>query len=351
MSTRNMRGLIALVIGVAALGAAVARQTPSESSPSAANSARAMQDRAVERLFSERLTALTPANPEAYFLLAEEAADGAASDPARRRLATRLYVLAYELDRKLAGHGEIAASACLGLAGVTGTPRDRQFLGSLARTLDPRQVPPGWIDAPEIATSDSGAYRLAVLLGFVRDGEGLRARRLLEDPDVSGLLDRYDALLARSGLDNGAFSVRREAERWPCPECRNERVVRKVVQGEVEYHVCPICGGIPGPSLTGRQILGQLRFEAWLLQGHQRSWASQMGMDDGAPLADPDPAAIGSLFGVDTTLVMWRNGAWIADPNAPKVDLVPSAEPKAEEKTPPDAPSPAGDGTPASSGS
>jgi hypothetical protein len=314
---------------------AVAQPSPASTPDKAGErpSPMVLQDRALERLFSERLSALSPAIPEAYFLLAEEVADGAASDATRRRLAIRLYVLAYELDRTRAAQGAIAASACLGLASVTGAPRDRQFLSSLARTLDPRQAPPAWIDAPEIATSDSGGYRLAVLLGLVRDGEGLRARRVLEDRDVGELLDRYDGMLARAGMENGAFSVRREADRWPCPECHNDRVVRRMAQGEVEYRVCPACGGIPGPSLTSRQVLGQLRFEAWLLQGHQRSWASQMGMDDGAPLVDPDPAQIGPLFGVDVTLVLWRNGVWIADPSAVK-----AAEPVKDEEPPREGP-------------
>lgn len=308
------------------------------------------EDGALEQRYAARLLALTPRNAEGYFLLAEEVADGAAADVSRRRLATRLYVLAYELDRGTSGAGgggrAIAASACLGLADVARGKRDRQFLESLARSLDPRQAPPGWVEATEIATSDSAGYRLAVLLGEVRSGEGLRARRILEDPDVDELLERYDLLLERAGFANGAYSVRREAERWPCPECRNARVVRKLVAGEVEYRVCPVCGGMPGPKLTTGQLLGQLRFEAWLLQGKQRSWASQMGMDNGAPLVDPDPAKLGVLFGVDTDLVLWRDGLWMADPNAVKV------EEKAPESGPePDGGAKAPESSPASAGS
>lgn len=276
------------------------------------------QERTVERQFAARLSALSADQPEAYFLLAEDIADGAEADPARRRVATRLFVLAYEVARMKPEGREIAASACLGLASVTGTPRDKQFLTSLARTLDPRQSPPGWVEVPEITTSDSGAYRLAVLLGDVRAGEGLRARRLLEDPDVGSLLERYDTLLSRSGWDLGEYTVRREAGRWPCPECRNERVVRRATQGVVEYQICPVCSGHLGPQITSSQLLAQLRFEAWLLQGSQRSWASQMGMDGGLPLVEPDPNRVGLQFGIDSSLILWRNGSWVADPNAPK---------------------------------
>lgn len=287
------------------------------------------QERTVERQYAARLTALSADQPEAYFLLAEDIADGAESDPARRRVATRLFVLAYEVSRQRPDGREIAASACLGLASVTGTPRDKQFLTSLARTLDPRQSPPGWVEVPEIATSDSGAYRLAVLLGDVRAGEGLRARRLLDDPDVGSLLERYDTLLSRSGWDLGVYTVRREAGRWPCSECRNERVVRRATQGVVEYQICPVCSGHLGPQLTSSQLLRQLRFEAWLLQGSQRSWASQMGMDGGLPLVEPDPDRVGLQFGVDSSLILWRNGSWIADPNAPKTPAEP--EPKVDD--------------------
>lgn len=285
------------------------------------------QERALERQYAARLAALSPANPEAYFLLAEELADGAESDPTRRRLATRLFVLAYDIARKKPDGRPLAASACLGLASVAGSARDKQFLSSLARTLDPRQISPSWVETPEVATSDSGAYRLAVLLGDVRAGEGLRARRLLEDPDVASLLDRYDALLGRSGLELGAFSVRREAGRWPCAECRNERVVRRMVEGQVEYRICPVCNGALGPKLSTSMFLGQLRFEAWLLQGSQRSWASQMGMDGGMPLIEPDPDRIGLQFAVDTSLALWRNGIWVVDPNAPKPPLAPAGDP------------------------
>jgi hypothetical protein len=45
-----------------------------------------------------------------------------------------------------------------------------------------------------------------------------------------------------------------------------------------------------------------------------------MGMDDGVPLADPDPSRLGAMFGVDTALVKWKNGLWMPDPNAVKVE-------------------------------
>lgn len=311
-----------------ALQAPAPAQVPAKSAATARPSLTPLQqqERVIERPFTARLAALSPAQPEAYFLLAEDIADGSESDAARRRVATRLFVLAYELSRSTQQGRELAASACLGLASVAGTARDKQFLTSLARSLDPRQSPPGWVDVPETATSDSGAYRLAVLLGDIRAGEGLRARRLLEDPDVSSLLERYDSLLGKSGWDLGTFTVRREAGRWPCAECRNERVVRRATQGVVEYQICPVCSGHLGPQITSNQLLAQLRFDAWLLQGSQRSWASQMGMDGGLPLVEPDPNRVGLQFGIDPSLVLYRNGSWVADPNAPKPPPTPDPD-------------------------
>lgn len=340
---------LAVTLLLSAPSPSLAQQTPAPPQPPTKPNASArqatpaqQQDRAIERLYAARFSALSTASPETYFLLAEDIADGFETDPARRRVATRLFVLAYEIARAKPDGREIAASACLGLASVSGTARDAQFLSSLARTLDPRQAPPGWVDVPEVATSDSGVYRFAVMLGDVRSGEGLRARRLLEDPDVTSLLDRYDSLLSKSGWDLGTFTIRREAGRWPCPECRNERVTRKVVQGVVEFQICPICNGNLGPSLSTSQVLAQLRFEAWLLQGSQRSWASQMGIDGGLPLVEPDPNRIGIQFGIDTSLVLWRNGNWIADPNAPK----PPAPTETQDQPPADAPLPAPPSTP-----
>jgi hypothetical protein len=65
-------------------------------------------------------------------------------------------------------------------------------------------------------------------------------------------------------------------------------------------------------------FLAQLRFEAILLQGSQRSWAAQLATDHGAPLRDTDPSTLPVVFEVDPDKVLWREGQWVVDPSAPK---------------------------------
>src|SRR6185295_11364790 len=79
--------------------------------------------------FGDRLISLTPSNPEGYFNLAEEIAD-AADDVGTRKLATRLYALAYELARTR-GRPSLAASAAIGLSAVATNERDRSWLLSI----------------------------------------------------------------------------------------------------------------------------------------------------------------------------------------------------------------------------
>src|SRR5205823_11779571 len=98
-------------------------------------------------------------------------------------------------------------------------------------------------------------------------------------------------------------------------ECQNERVVKR--GNPPEYKLCPNCNGEPGPELSAREYLAQLRFESLILQGAQRSWAAQVTADGGAPLIDPEAGGLAAAFDVDPSLVLWRDGRWTADPNTP----------------------------------
>lgn len=332
---RNL--VLSMAVLVAILAAVVAVAQPrSDSSPEA-------REQRAARAVAERLAALRPADPAGYLLLAEEVAEKR-DELGARRLAIRLYVLAFELDRAQSPRPTIAASACLGLASVTGSTRDRQWLTALARSLDPRLAGASWASTPEPPSADSFAYRVATFLGEVRSGDGLAARRLLADPDVAAALERYDSVLRRAGARGGTGEIIREASRWPCHECSGERVVKNARNGAIEYTLCPRCKGEPGPRLSASELAAQLRFEAWLLQGTQRSWGSQLGVDGGAPLGDPDVSELARTFAIDTTLVLWRNDAWIADPAAPKPapqsTAKPTAEPNASETTDGAAPAP-----------
>ena len=104
-----------------------------------------------------RLEALTPSNPDGYFKLGEEVLD-AASTPADRALAIRLFVLAAILDAQSSDAAKpstlphaTAGSAVRALAETTTRQADRDWLDNLARLVDPRQAGASWLvrkDAP-----------------------------------------------------------------------------------------------------------------------------------------------------------------------------------------------------------
>lgn len=271
--------------------------------------ARGRSEEEVSRSFASRLEALDPARPEMYFELAEEVAEWGAESGARS-LAIRLYVLAFELDRARGGRGGVAASSALGLAAATGNGRDRAWALALARVMDPRQAEASWARMAEPASVESFAYRLATAVGEARSGDSRGAKRLLSDPDVSGALERFDAVMRRLGMSGGAPEVRRWAERGVCAVCAGERVV-KVGRGPGEVAVCPQCGGVPAPRLGEEELTGSLRFESWLLQGKPRTWASQLSVDGGVPLLDPVPEELARTYGVDAGKAVWRAGRWV----------------------------------------
>lgn len=301
-------------------------------------------------VFAERLTALDPRRPFAYFLLGEEVADRS-SLPEYRTLAATLFVLAFELDRAsprdsegvggvggMRG-GQLAASACLALADTARDPRDRLWLSALSRTLEPSRQRPEWTRPAPPASIDAEGYQVATVVGLVRSGEGGRARQLLKKANVADALARQDSLLSRLGL-GGSSAIIRESERWICPECANQRITRKGRPDGVEGRLCLHCAGNPGPRLTREQLLAQLRFESWMLQGVQRSWAAQSVADGGAPLHDPDPEGVAQVFNVDPKALYWRNGRWWHNPDgttpAPTpVNPTPDVKPPPEPATPP----------------
>ncbi len=270
--------------------------------------------------FDARLAALDPAQPEGYFLLAEEVADSAANDSGRD-LARRLYVLAYELDKARPpspGKGRLGPSVCLGLVAIADKEDERRWLLALAQSMDDRQAGPDWSPTVPAAGADEVAFNLATVLGLSRAGEGRKAEKLLEKPGVSALLEKYDAALRVRGIGGGAGAVRRAIRDWPmCPECRNHRVVLKPGGGpEHGMVLCPTCHGNPGPRLSDEELAQQLQVESALLKGNHRSWAAQVLSDGGAPLRDLDTAEIAATYGVDPSRPVWRHGAWEA-PEAP----------------------------------
>jgi hypothetical protein len=266
----------------------------------------------------ERLAALRPDDPEAYFLLAEEVADGVlVRDQAA--LARTLYVLAYELDRARPGGGRLGASACLGLAAIERLEERRLWLTALAGVIDRRYASSDWNVPALDALPDEVLLRVAQVLGDARAARGRQADDAMRDPLVMGILEEYEALLGDTGFTGGLSRLKAYARDWPCPECRNERVVprRGPGVGPGEFRLCPTCNGNPGPRLTEEELFAHLRFESRLLSGLERSWAAQAAANMGAPLRDPDPAAVAPTMGVDPVRAVWRDGQWVAPGRAP----------------------------------
>lgn len=309
-------GALVLLLGVTAASAGI---TPALSDQRAAQPAGPPDPAAgLGEDLRKRLEALEPGNPEAYFELGEDVALDA-TDPAQIALSRRLLVLAYQLDRARGGR-RLAGAACLALAEISPAARDRRWLWSLASGLDRRHARPDWVRRSQEQYSDQAGLRAATVLGMIRSGDGRAALELLKEPGIRGLLQSYERALSPTG-DTGALrSLEREAERWPCPECHNQRIIKKSGSGkDAQYRLCLNCNGNPGPKLSADDLIVQLRLESALLRGIQRSWAAQAATDQGEPLRDPDPDELAHAMGVDASKTLFRNGEWVA-PGPPSGD-------------------------------
>ena len=313
---RQRRDATARAVGASMLlaGALAMAQPATGPSGGAAQPAATRPQPLAER-FAARLASLSPSEPEAYLLLGEEVLD-AAGGPADTRLAVDLFGRAFELARGRPGDRHIAASACHGLAEATGVQRDRRWYEALAALVDPTgAASPAWLRRPPPASVDAMPFRLAVVLGHVRAGEGVIARQTLARPEVMQALRAIEPLLRRGGVQGGISWLEREAAAWPCRECANKGVVKRGGGPQPEHRACPVCAGTPGPAMQPAELMAQVRLESWLLQGEQRSWAAQLAVDDGTPLADPDPAAVCTRAGVDAARMYWRHGRWVRHPD------------------------------------
>lgn len=273
-------------------------------------------DAAAERAHADRLGELTPQHPEGYLLLGEEVLALARND-ADTRLARRLFTLAYEHARRSGRGAGTQASACIALADTTRFERDRRWLWSIVRLIEPRFAEPDWSRTVERVVSDRAAFRAAETLGLLRAGLGLRAREALRDEQVREVFEWYAGLLTGTGPGDVLTELDNQAARWPCPECKNERVVRTPEGGLRGPRVrCFTCRGNPGWELDERGLLATLRFESRVLSGVQRSWGAQLAADLAEPLRDPDPEAVADAVGFDPDRSLYRDGRWVS-PDAP----------------------------------
>lgn len=311
---------LAIVFAVAANARAQTGVGDSRASQDGGTSSVPLRGRIAD--LDQRLSALKPGSPRAYFELGEMVASEA-TDIEGKSLARTLYVLAFELDRRATvPEPGLARSACLGLAALADSDDERRWLIALGGNVDDR-IGPGDVPAEAMkstaASRDPAAFDLATALGLARAGEGRRAQRLLERPGVAALLDRMDAVLI-PGVGGGAAKVRLAIEQWPtCPRCSNRRVIKESGMNML----CPHCHGAPGPALSTREVLDQVRVESLLLSGVQRSWAAQIVTDGGQPLRELDGDDLAATYGVDRSKTVWKSGQW--QPASPGATTPPAA--------------------------
>jgi hypothetical protein len=273
------------------------------------------------------LAALSPEAPRNYFLLAERIADlaGERADDSLRRLARHLAVLSYELTKRSGAIGGVAddsaRSVCLLLASIAPSPQEARWLRALAGTFD-RDVLGGVYEPPGTGpTRDEATLDAATVLGLVRSGQGRRAEKLLHKPGVAELLQRHERLLSPAGFPGEFDRLKRTMADWPtCPQCHGKRYITKIDNNGrlAGVFLCDTCGGLPGPKTPLTELVLQLRLEALLLAGVQKSWSGQILIDGGAPLRELDADELAARLGIDADKPLWRNGDWVEDPGRPR---------------------------------
>ncbi len=262
---------------------------------------------------AERLSSLSPERPIHYFLLAEDVRDAERPDT---DLARQLLVRALLFDRD----NSLSPSALRLLAQIADEPAQSRAMEALAEAAAPSSSPYGPIDpkpdplAPSSITNAETALAAATALGRYRSGDYARAATLFDRPEAGAALADYAALIP--GL---SAIVREVHERPNCRECHNARIVRadaSSAEAINNVRLCYTCRGNPGPRLSDRDLLNQLRVEAALLNAHHASWSTQFLMDAAASLHDLDPSSLADLYNIDPAATHWRDGVWL-NPDAP----------------------------------
>lgn len=264
------------------------------------------------RDLTSRLEALSPTNPRAYLELGEEVAAEAGS-LGERLVAQHLIVLAFELERERGDDADrtLLASCCLALTRVADSDGDRRWLRAVAELVagSGRSARPADANAPvDPPPSESSALDAANVFAFIRTGRGSRAEKLLQRAGVQHTLQSYERLLSPGLMTGGFEEVRTLARDYAtCPTCH----LRRYIKDGSGIRLCPQCAGRPGPKLSDAQLVLQLRTEAAILNGVQRSWAASTMVDAGAPVRDADPAELAATFSVDPAFAIYRNGKWV----------------------------------------
>ncbi len=261
-----------------------------------------------------RLEQLSPSDPEAYFLLGEEAIDEAQLD-----LAVRLFVLAARFDGDRFGR-----SACLALAEIEkrrGRSMEERDLRSLAALLSDSET----VESPEALGLKEAerefrraASLLSSMLGFYRQGDGQKALAALE------LNDATQRLAKEFGRSFGSIGqIMSFCRNYPrCPTCRNERIIKCpschggaspgqcALCGGQQFIICNICGGEPGERIAPTDLDSMLLFEVALQSGEQASWSARMAVDQARARPVLDLSMLPRWYEINTTLTVYRDGQW-----------------------------------------
>jgi hypothetical protein len=322
---RQSAGFVAAMLGAMLIAVPTAARQTDPANPVPPGTPTAAQPAApVATNPWEMRTSLSPADPLAYFTLAEDFADLAGSatspDESKRALteARRLFILAAHtsLKRTSSGGAGLAASAFTALAAIAELPDEARWLRGVAQGVAPAARSVRWEPSPRALAADAGAYDLAVALGRYRSGEFRRVRDTLRrQPDAA-------ALLVRSGLDERQARAiisdleSDSAKPSGCPRCKGERVIRgprTPDDAKPTVELCPVCLGNPAPTpaLTPERFANELRAEALLLGAAPTTWSAQSRIDGAAPLRDIDPAAVAAHYSVDPEASVYRNGVWV----------------------------------------
>ena len=225
---------------------------------------------------SERwqLASLDPSDPEAYFLLAEEVADAAASD-AERRLAIRLYALAATLDER---QWHVAA-----LRGIIGLVEDESTIRALRSMLElSQQDPPRLLPGSMIVLGQTDRATIAAfdVLSNARAGRLLDARRRVQN--LPGVRERL--LLYQDDVPGG---------------------MQRLIDG-----LQPKEGATERRRLTDAELVAQLQVQLRLLGGREDAWSATLMAWRGRPMQRLESHELGSLLGLDLTRRVWRGDRW-----------------------------------------
>ena len=230
--------------------------------------------RASRTEWKDRLESLKPIEPTMYFELAEEVADSATND-GDRQLARQLFSLAAALDPDRLGK-----SACLALYDLEADELAKRRLLALASLLSENAIgQTGLLQSREsVDSSAPAALAAAETLALYRKGKGPQALSTLRRGGAQELLEKHQRFVP-GGL---------------------ARLLED----------CKHYNGQMKPTLSGSEITRMLRLETALLEGADRSWESDLMLQQGKPLIEVDPLRLAESLGVDATRPYYRNGRW-----------------------------------------